>query len=337
MSEPNPPNSSKPPSSCYKPLSTPPISFTLSTPRPPISFTLSTIHLKKSISFLALLSPEYVKKSISFSALSSSQPQSLNLNTPPSCSKPPSSSSKTPIHSIISSIPSFKEINFIIIFKEIKFHKLKYDETKYGLQKIARTSAISLITFSMGMPIRSSASLLYSVKVVVPESSSTTYQITVSKTLGAVVVSSVLLCLYPKRFLFTLEWIESSGCSDAATSSARDIQKEQERNGTYYSGPTSYGMNPQSSEHLLKMPQSSAVSSDYGWAVPPPPPPMGHSSDMSSSDYSGPRHPPMPPPHPALALGFNKSTFTYDELAAATYLSPEYASSGKLTEKSDVY
>ncbi|KAK1358693.1 hypothetical protein POM88_043167 [Heracleum sosnowskyi] len=118
------------------------------------------------------------------------------------------------------------------------------------------------------------------------------------------------------------------------------------------------------------MPQSSAVSSEYGWAVPPPPPPMGHSSDMSSSDYSGPRHPPMPPPHPALALGFNKSTFTYDELAAATsgfyhlfcsdfglaklsnenythvstrimgtfgYLAPEYASSGKLTEKSDVY
>lgn len=103
------------------------------------------------------------------------------------------------------------------------------------------------------------------------------------------------LSLYPSNYIFT------NTCT-----------------GSFYnSGPTSYGMNPHSSEHHLKMPQSGAVSSEYGWAVPPPPPPMGHSSDMSSA-YSGPQHPPMPPPHPALALGFNKSTFTYDELAAVT-------------------
>ncbi|KFK30305.1 hypothetical protein AALP_AA7G244700 [Arabis alpina] len=60
------------------------------------------------------------------------------------------------------------------------------------------------------------------------------------------------------------------------------------------------------------------------WQPSPPPPPLvsggmnnGNSSDMSSN-YSGPHGPSLPPPHPSVALGFNKSTFTYDELAAAT-------------------
>ncbi|PKA48852.1 Proline-rich receptor-like protein kinase PERK4 [Apostasia shenzhenica] len=51
------------------------------------------------------------------------------------------------------------------------------------------------------------------------------------------------------------------------------------------------------------------------WYSPPPPPNM--SSDVST-DYSGPHGPPLPPPSPTLALGFMKSTFTYEELAAAT-------------------
>ena len=46
-------------------------------------------------------------------------------------------------------------------------------------------------------------------------------------------------------------------------------------------------------------------------------PPAISSGDMSSN-YSGPRQPPQPPPSPNLALGFNRSTFTYEELAAAT-------------------
>ncbi|KAK1293349.1 Proline-rich receptor-like protein kinase PERK4 [Acorus calamus] len=50
---------------------------------------------------------------------------------------------------------------------------------------------------------------------------------------------------------------------------------------------------------------------------PPPPPPMNNSNNMSST-YSGPHGPVLPPPMPNLALGFNKSTFTYEELAAAT-------------------
>ena len=50
----------------------------------------------------------------------------------------------------------------------------------------------------------------------------------------------------------------------------------------------------------------------------PPPPPM-MSNDMSSANYSsGPKGPVLPPPHPSVALGFSKSTFSYEELATAT-------------------
>ncbi|XP_078436389.1 putative proline-rich receptor-like protein kinase PERK6 [Wolffia australiana] len=51
----------------------------------------------------------------------------------------------------------------------------------------------------------------------------------------------------------------------------------------------------------------------------PLPPAAGphHSSEMSSA-YSGPHGPVLPPPSPNIALGFNKSTFTYEELATAT-------------------
>lgn len=58
---------------------------------------------------------------------------------------------------------------------------------------------------------------------------------------------------------------------------------------------------------------------DYAVKVPLPPPP---STMMSTSDanlaYSGPHGPSLPPPSPAIALGFNKSRFSYEELAAAT-------------------
>ncbi|ESQ50600.1 hypothetical protein EUTSA_v10022596mg [Eutrema salsugineum] len=51
---------------------------------------------------------------------------------------------------------------------------------------------------------------------------------------------------------------------------------------------------------------------------PPPPPPRMSTSGDDSTLYSGPSRPVLPPPSPVLALGFNKSTFTYQELAAAT-------------------
>ncbi|CAA7022169.1 unnamed protein product [Microthlaspi erraticum] len=54
-----------------------------------------------------------------------------------------------------------------------------------------------------------------------------------------------------------------------------------------------------------------------GGPSPPPPPRMPTSGDNSSL-YSGPSRPVLPPPPPSLSLGFNQSTFTYQELAAAT-------------------
>ncbi|XP_034682960.1 proline-rich receptor-like protein kinase PERK4 isoform X1 [Vitis riparia] len=83
--------------------------------------------------------------------------------------------------------------------------------------------------------------------------------------------------------------------------------------GNYYnsSQQSNWYNSSQSADHVVKLHQPPGG----GWA--PPPPPMISSGDMSSN-YSGPRHPPLPPPSPNLALGFNKSTFTYEELAAAT-------------------
>uniref|UniRef100_J3N0I1 non-specific serine/threonine protein kinase n=1 Tax=Oryza brachyantha TaxID=4533 RepID=J3N0I1_ORYBR len=42
------------------------------------------------------------------------------------------------------------------------------------------------------------------------------------------------------------------------------------------------------------------------------------SGDMSGPYSSGPYGPPLPPPSPNVALGFSKSSFSYEELAAAT-------------------
>ncbi|KAF3783744.1 hypothetical protein EJ110_NYTH31819 [Nymphaea thermarum] len=50
---------------------------------------------------------------------------------------------------------------------------------------------------------------------------------------------------------------------------------------------------------------------------PPPPPPVIGSSGGSGSMCSGSDAPPLHPPSPGLALGFSKSTFTYEELAVA--------------------
>ncbi|KAG2266806.1 hypothetical protein Bca52824_073885 [Brassica carinata] len=47
-------------------------------------------------------------------------------------------------------------------------------------------------------------------------------------------------------------------------------------------------------------------------------PPNSWGRGDASSLYSGPARPVLPPPPPTLALGFNKSTFTYQELAAVT-------------------
>ncbi|CAM8918807.1 unnamed protein product [Rhodiola kirilowii] len=90
--------------------------------------------------------------------------------------------------------------------------------------------------------------------------------------------------------------------------------------GEYY--PSSQQNHPsqwQTSDHVVKLnpPPSGMGGGGGGWPAPPPPPPMMTSGEMSGN-YSGPRQPPLPPPSPTMALGFNQSTFTYDELAAAT-------------------
>ncbi|XP_052180309.1 proline-rich receptor-like protein kinase PERK7 [Diospyros lotus] len=61
------------------------------------------------------------------------------------------------------------------------------------------------------------------------------------------------------------------------------------------------------------------MSTDQWQSIPSPPPPAMMSGEMSSTGFSGAHHAPMPPPHPSVALvGFNKSTFMYEDLAAAT-------------------
>ncbi|CAH8392309.1 unnamed protein product [Eruca vesicaria subsp. sativa] len=84
------------------------------------------------------------------------------------------------------------------------------------------------------------------------------------------------------------------------------------------------------SGHVMNMSnQYSGSNGNHNWMNSPPPPPPGTwqqsqpqppvSGGLNSSEiYSGPHGPPLPPPHPSVALGFNQSTFTYDELAAAT-------------------
>ncbi|XP_009396676.2 putative proline-rich receptor-like protein kinase PERK6 [Musa acuminata AAA Group] len=62
-------------------------------------------------------------------------------------------------------------------------------------------------------------------------------------------------------------------------------------------------------------PPGTAMSPAHGWHQSPMP--QMASTDMSAA-YSGLHGPPLPPPSPNVALGFNQSTFTYDELAAAT-------------------
>ncbi|XAR72819.1 Non-specific serine/threonine protein kinase [Bertholletia excelsa] len=74
-----------------------------------------------------------------------------------------------------------------------------------------------------------------------------------------------------------------------------------------------------SGQHGVNIPPPpGSVQSSEQWAVlpPPPPPPMMSSSDLSSAGFSG--GPALPPPHPSFGLGFNQSTFSYEDLAAAT-------------------
>ena len=78
-------------------------------------------------------------------------------------------------------------------------------------------------------------------------------------------------------------------------------------------GPNMYGYN--NGEHVLNIHPHSPRGI---WVPQHAAPPQRVSSDTSNSSYSGPRGPVLPPPHPTVALGFNQSSFTYDELLSAT-------------------
>ncbi|RID80229.1 hypothetical protein BRARA_A02907 [Brassica rapa] len=94
-------------------------------------------------------------------------------------------------------------------------------------------------------------------------------------------------------------------------------------------GGDQYQQQYNQSGHVMNM-SGQYSGSNHGnnnWMNSPPPPPPGSwqpsqppvSGGLNSSEiYSGPHGPALPPPHPSVALGFNQSTFTYDELAAAT-------------------
>ncbi|GMI78338.1 proline-rich extensin-like receptor kinase 4 [Hibiscus trionum] len=66
-------------------------------------------------------------------------------------------------------------------------------------------------------------------------------------------------------------------------------------------------------EHAVHVPPPSGGGGGIGWASQAP-----IYSGEASSQFSGPHHSPLPPPSPNMALGFNQSTFTYEELLAAT-------------------
>ncbi|KAL1356664.1 hypothetical protein HN51_008651 [Arachis hypogaea] len=74
---------------------------------------------------------------------------------------------------------------------------------------------------------------------------------------------------------------------------------------------------PPPSDHVVSVqPPKPSPPPPPVYQAPPPPPPFMSSSGGSGSNYSGGE--PLPPPSPGIALGFSKSTFTYEELARAT-------------------
>ncbi|XP_016651799.1 PREDICTED: proline-rich receptor-like protein kinase PERK4 isoform X2 [Prunus mume] len=69
-----------------------------------------------------------------------------------------------------------------------------------------------------------------------------------------------------------------------------------------------HDMNNPQGDHVVRL--NNQAPGGGAWPSGPPP-----TSGEASTNFSG---PPLPPPSPTMSLGFNKSTFTYDELAAAT-------------------
>ncbi|XP_051133336.1 proline-rich receptor-like protein kinase PERK4 [Andrographis paniculata] len=86
----------------------------------------------------------------------------------------------------------------------------------------------------------------------------------------------------------------------------------QENPSGYYGNKQGQNWNNNYQDHMVKIPPQST-----GWAMPPRPPTVSNSDVSSGGFNSGPALPP-PPPHTGMALGFNQSSFSYEDLAAAT-------------------
>ncbi|XP_010936290.2 proline-rich receptor-like protein kinase PERK15 isoform X2 [Elaeis guineensis] len=90
------------------------------------------------------------------------------------------------------------------------------------------------------------------------------------------------------------------------------------KGGGYYNNGSLPKWQPQGMDHMGKVPPPPGAIGPGGGGWQQSPPPMMMSSGDMSAGYSGPHGPPLPPPSPNIALGFNKSTFTYEELASIT-------------------
>ncbi|KAG7976059.1 hypothetical protein I3843_06G129600 [Carya illinoinensis] len=132
---------------------------------------------------------------------------------------------------------------------------------------------------------------------------STRVSIIIGVTVGAGLLLVVMILLY-------------FSCTRKKKKQDQQYYPSQAPKGGGYYKDSRWNNGPEPNEHMIV--NIPPAGSNGAWpTLPPPSTPLPHvivSSDHSSN-FSGPA---LPPPHPSLALGFSKSTFTYDELAVAT-------------------
>ncbi|KMZ59173.1 Protein kinase superfamily protein [Zostera marina] len=117
------------------------------------------------------------------------------------------------------------------------------------------------------------------------------------------IVVSFLYCSLRKRKRKQQEIMNYYTSDPSRTGASR-----MNRTTDYYSPGPHQGWGAANNEQSLNAPPHP------GWNALQP----AMNSNEVSSTYSGPHGPVLPPPSPVLALGFNKSTFSYDELSAST-------------------
>jgi hypothetical protein len=92
-------------------------------------------------------------------------------------------------------------------------------------------------------------------------------------------------------------------------------------NGYYNAGglPTKWQPSPGFGDPMKASPPGTLPPPPGAWGQMPPYPPMPTQGNMSSElSSSGPQGPPLPPPSPSVLNFASKSSFSFDELSAAT-------------------